>query len=85
MPGTTTRDSIYIPMQRDGEYAFIGYRRVRGTGKITDVVESSVINTLQAIEMPTSRQLVTFRGISDQDPSLLGSLIQQWPFAGDRR
>lgn len=51
MPGTT-RDSIYIPMQRDErEYVLIDTAGVRKRGKITDVVEKfSVIKTLQAIE-----------------------------------
>ncbi len=39
MPGTT-RDSIYIPMQRDErEYVLIDTAGVRKRGKITDVVE----------------------------------------------
>ena len=51
MPGTT-RDSIYIPMERDGrEYVLIDTAGVRKRGKITDAVEKfSVIKTLQAIE-----------------------------------
>jgi len=51
MPGTT-RDSIYIPMERDErEYVLIDTAGVRKRGKITDVVEKfSVIKTLQAIE-----------------------------------
>ncbi len=54
MPGTT-RDSIYIPMQRDErEYVLIDTAGVRKRGKITDVVEKfSVIKTLQAIEDAT--------------------------------
>ncbi len=39
MPGTT-RDSIYIPMERDGrEYVLIDTAGVRKRGKITDAVE----------------------------------------------
>ncbi|MGK3370273.1 ribosome biogenesis GTPase Der, partial [Citrobacter youngae] len=51
MPGTT-RDSIYIPMQRDErEYVLIDTAGVRKRGKITEAVEKfSVIKTLQAIE-----------------------------------
>lgn len=51
MPGTT-RDSIYIPMERDErEYVLIDTAGVRKRGKITDAVEKfSVIKTLQAIE-----------------------------------
>ncbi len=41
MPGTT-RDSIYIPMERDErEYVLIDTAGVRKRGKITDAVESS--------------------------------------------
>ncbi len=75
MPGTT-RDSIYIPMERDGrEYILIDTAGVRKRGKITDTVEKfSVIKTLQAIEDANVVMLVidAREGISDQDLSLLG-------------
>jgi GTP-binding protein len=51
LPGTT-RDSIFIPMQRDGrEYILIDTAGVRKRKKVSDVVEKfSIIKTLQAIE-----------------------------------
>ncbi|MGC0862107.1 GTPase, partial [Pantoea agglomerans] len=50
MPGTT-RDSIYIPRERDGrEYVLIDTAGVRKRANISDTVEKfSVIKTLQAI------------------------------------
>ncbi|MFU9135819.1 ribosome biogenesis GTPase Der [Erwinia tasmaniensis] len=78
MPGTT-RDSIYIPMERDGrEYILIDTAGVRKRGKITDTVEKfSVIKTLKAIEDANVVMLVidAREGISDQDLSLLGFIL----------
>ncbi len=70
MPGTT-RDSIYIPMERDErEYILIDTAGVRKRGKVTETVEKfSVIKTLQAIEDANVVLLVidAREGISDQD------------------
>ncbi|MCX8585744.1 MULTISPECIES: ribosome biogenesis GTPase Der [unclassified Gilliamella] len=78
MPGTT-RDSIYIPMTRDDrEYILIDTAGVRKRGKVTETVEKfSVIKTLQAIEDANVVILVidAREGISDQDLSLLGFII----------
>ena len=78
MPGTT-RDSIYIPMERDGrEYVLIDTAGVRKRAKISDTVEKfSVIKTLQAIEDAKVVMLVidARAGISDQDLSLLGFIL----------
>ncbi|MDF7670581.1 ribosome biogenesis GTPase Der [Orbaceae bacterium ESL0721] len=78
MPGTT-RDSIYIPMSRDErEYVLIDTAGVRKRGKVTETVEKfSVIKTLQAIEDANVVILVidAREGISDQDLSLLGFII----------
>ncbi|MXP49948.1 ribosome biogenesis GTPase Der [Pantoea sp. Eser] len=78
MPGTT-RDSIYIPMERDGrEYVLIDTAGVRKRAKISDTVEKfSVIKTLQAIEDANVVMLVidARAGISDQDLSLLGFIF----------
>ncbi len=78
MPGTT-RDSIYIPMERDErEYVLIDTAGVRKRGKITETVEKfSVIKTLQAIEDANVVLLVidAREGISDQDLSLLGFIL----------
>ncbi|MDP4527925.1 ribosome biogenesis GTPase Der [Alkalimonas delamerensis] len=75
MPGTT-RDSIYIPMQRnERDYILIDTAGVRRRGKIDDKVEKfSVIKTLQAIEEANVVLLVldARQGIADQDLSLLG-------------
>ncbi|MDU7469827.1 MAG: ribosome biogenesis GTPase Der, partial [Serratia marcescens] len=78
MPGTT-RDSIYIPMVRDErEYVLIDTAGVRKRGKVTETVEKfSVIKTLQAIEDANVVLLVidAREGISDQDLSLLGFIL----------
>lgn len=78
MPGTT-RDSVYIPMQRDErEYVLIDTAGVRRRGKIIDKVEKfSVIQTLKAIEDANVCLLVidARMGISDQDLSLLGFIL----------
>lgn len=78
MPGTT-RDSIYIPMQRDErDYVLIDTAGVRKRGKITNTVEKfSVIKTLQAIEDANVVLLVidAREGISDQDLSLLSFIL----------
>ncbi|GAA5214529.1 ribosome biogenesis GTPase Der [Corallincola platygyrae] len=75
MPGTT-RDSIYIPMERDEqEYVLIDTAGVRRRGKVTEAVEKfSVIKTLKAIEDANVVLLVldAREGISDQDLSILG-------------
>lgn len=78
MPGTT-RDSIYIPMERDGQqYTIIDTAGVRKRGKVTLAVEKfSVIKTLQAIQ-DANVVLLTIdarEGISDQDLSLLGFIL----------
>lgn len=78
MPGTT-RDSIYIPMQRnDRNYTLIDTAGVRRRGKIDDMVEKfSVVKTLQAIEDANVVILVldARQGISDQDLSILGFVL----------
>ena len=56
MPGTT-RDSIYIPMQRDErEYVLIDTAGVRKRGKITDVVEKDL--SLLGFILNSGRSLV---------------------------
>lgn len=75
MPGTT-RDSIYIPMERDEQqYVIIDTAGVRKKKKVYEAVEKfSVVKTLQAIEDANVVILVIDArdGISDQDLSLLG-------------
>lgn len=78
LPGTT-RDSIYIPMERDDQqYTLIDTAGVRKRGKVSEAVEKfSVIKTLQAIQ-DANVVLLTIdarEGISDQDLSLLGFIL----------
>ncbi|MDW6003207.1 ribosome biogenesis GTPase Der [Vibrio mangrovi] len=75
MPGTT-RDSIYIPMQRnEREYVLIDTAGVRRRKRIHETVEKfSVVKTLKAIEDANVILLLidARENISDQDLSLLG-------------
>lgn len=78
-PGTT-RDSIYIPFERDGEkYTFIDTAGVRRRGRIHEEVEKfSVVKTLQAIK---DANVVIFvvdarEGIVDHDLNLLGFALE---------
>lgn len=75
MPGTT-RDSIYIPMEREGrEYVIIDTAGVRRRSRVNEKIEKfSVIQTLKAIEDANVVLLVidARENISDQDLSLLG-------------
>ncbi len=79
MPGTT-RDSIYIPLQKDGEnYIVIDTAGVRKRKKVNEAVEKfSVVKTLQAIEDSNVTLLVidATAGVTDQDLSLLSFIIQ---------
>jgi len=78
MPGTT-RDSIYIPMERDErEYILIDTAGVRKRKKVSETVEKfSIVKTLQAIEESNVVLLVidAQQGITDQDLSLLGFVL----------
>ena len=77
-PGTT-RDSIFIPMQRDGrEYILIDTAGVRRRKNISEAVEKfSIVKTLQAIEEANVVLLVVDarEGLSEQDLSLLGFIL----------
>ncbi len=79
MPGTT-RDSVYIPMERNGrEYILIDTAGIRRRKNVTDVVEKySVIKTLRAIEDANVCLLIVDarEGLSDQDLSLLGFILE---------
>jgi len=79
MPGTT-RDSIYIPFERDGQqYTLIDTAGVRRRARIKEVIEKfSIIKTLQAI---TDANVVVMvldarEGISEQDAHLLGHAME---------
>lgn len=78
MPGTT-RDSVYIPLQRDErEYVLIDTAGVRKRKKVSEAVEKfSIVKTLKAIEEANVVLLVidAREGISDQDLSLLGFIL----------
>ncbi len=79
MPGTT-RDSIYVPLERDGApYVLIDTAGVRRRRSVRETVEKfSVVKTLQAVK---DAQVVVMvldarAGISDQDASLLGFVLE---------
>ena len=78
MPGTT-RDSIEIPFERDGQaYILIDTAGVRRRSRVDDMIEKfSVIKTLQSVERAN---VVVFvldaqQEISDQDAHLLGLVL----------
>lgn len=75
MPGTT-RDSIYIPFEREGRnYVLIDTAGVRRRGRINEKVEKfSVVKTLQAIKDANVVVVVidAKEGIVDQDLHMLG-------------
>lgn len=78
MPGTT-RDSVAIPFERDGQrYLLMDTAGVRRRSRVSEVVEKfSVIKALQAVERSHVAVLVldARQGISDQDASLLGLIL----------
>ena len=80
LPGTT-RDSISSFMERDGvKYELIDTAGVRRRSKVTEVVEKfSVIKALQAIDKAhvVVLMLDAGEGITDQDTTLLGHILQQ--------
>lgn len=76
----TTRDSIYIPFERDEvKYTLIDTAGVRRRGKIFEAVEKfSVVKTLQAIQ---DANVVIFvmdarEGVVDHDLNLLGFVLE---------
>ena len=77
-PGTA-RDSIFIPMERDGrEYVLIDTAGVRRRRNISEAVEKfSIVKTLQAVEEANVVLLVidAQEGVTDQDLSLLGFVL----------
>jgi GTP-binding protein len=79
MPGTT-RDSIYIPLERQGEpYVLIDTAGVRRRGRITETIEKfSVVKTLQAVEAANVVIMVfdAREGIVDHDLNLLGFILE---------
>jgi GTP-binding protein len=75
----TTRDSIRIPLERDGRrYTLIDTAGVRRKGRIDDAVEKfSVIKTLQSIEAANVviMLLDASEGVTDQDSGLIGHAL----------
>lgn len=78
-PGTT-RDSIYIPFERNGkQFTLIDTAGMRRRSKIGEMIEKfSVIKSLQAIE---KANVVIYlidatEGITDQDAHLLGLVLE---------
>jgi len=78
-PGTT-RDSIYIPFERDGrQYTLIDTAGIRRRSRVDEGIEKfSIIKALQAME---KAHVVIFmidasEGVTDQDASLLGLVLQ---------
>jgi len=79
-PGTT-RDSIFIPFERDGvDYTLIDTAGVRRRARVQEAIEKfSVIKTLQAIDAANVVILVldAHQGIGDQDASLAGYIAEK--------
>ena len=79
LPGTT-RDSIAAPFERDGQrYLLIDTAGIRRRARVDEAVEKfSVIKALQAIEQShvVVLMLDARQGVSDQDATLLGQILQ---------
>jgi GTPase len=77
-PGTT-RDSIYVPFNRDGQsYTLIDTAGVRRRARVSERIEKfSVVKTLQAIAGAHVVILLmdAQEGVTDQDVSLLGLVL----------
>jgi GTP-binding protein len=78
-PGTT-RDSIFIPFERDGKaYTLIDTAGVRRRARIREAIEKfSTIKTLQAIEQANVVLLVldARQGVGEQDATLAGHILE---------
>jgi GTP-binding protein len=77
-PGTT-RDSIFIPFERDGQlYTLIDTAGIRRRAKVYGTVEKfSIIKAFNAIEASNVVIMIldAHEGITDQDTNLLGQII----------
>jgi GTP-binding protein len=75
----TTRDSIRVPMERDGKkYTLIDTAGVRRRSRIDDAVEKfSVIKTLQSIEAANVVVILldANEGVTEQDAGLIGHAL----------
>ena len=78
LPGTT-RDSIYIPLSKDGQhYTLIDTAGVRRRSRVHETIEKfSIVKTLQAIEQAHVALLLldARQGIADQDAHILGHCL----------
>lgn len=78
MPGTT-RDSIYLPFERDGQaYTLIDTAGIRRRARVKEAIEKfSIIKAMQAIE--DSHVVIMLldaqEGITDQDATLFGFIL----------
>ncbi|HSG87611.1 MAG TPA: ribosome biogenesis GTPase Der [Pseudomonadales bacterium] len=76
----TTRDSIFIPYERDGKrYTLVDTAGVRRRGKVSETVEKfSIVKTLEAIDESGVVVLVVDArdNLVDQDLHLLGTVLQ---------
>ncbi len=79
LPGTT-RDSIYVPFERDGRrYTLIDTAGVRRRSRISEAIEKfSIIKTLQAMEEANAVLLVldAHQGVAEQDATLAGHVVE---------
>lgn len=78
-PGTT-RDSIYIPFERDGKaFVLIDTAGIRRRARISQSIEKfSVIKAMQAIEQANVviYLIDASEGVTDQDATLLGLVLE---------
>jgi GTPase len=78
-PGTT-RDSIYVPLEREGkQYTIIDTAGIRRRGKVFEAIEKfSVIKTLQAVEDANVVILLldAQQEIADQDTHIAGFILE---------
>jgi len=79
-PGTT-RDSIYVPFERDGQaYVLIDTAGVRRRARVHDAIEKfSIVKALQAIDQAhvVVGVLDAHDTVAEQDASLLGLVAEQ--------
>lgn len=79
-PGTT-RDSISVPFERDGKpYVLIDTAGVRRRARVNEAIEKfSIVKALQAIDKAdvVISVLDAHEGITEQDVSLLGLVVQR--------
>ena len=77
----TTRDSIYIPYERDGQrYVLIDTAGIRRRARVDDAIEKfSIVKTLQAIDAAHVVIMVmdAAEGVHNQDVSLAGMVVER--------